>query len=344
MKASLGSILDILGKPDTRLFVPVFQRVYAWTDSQCEQLLADALRAGRDDEPHFLGTLIYLPEQGEGRTAEDSVASVSLIDGQQRVTTLTLLLTALRNRLREGSGEDADSAARIDRTYLTLPDGKAKLVLSEADAPTLEALVVPDGESAMPAEPSRFLVENLGRLTDHLHAEGLDRDALMRGLRNLQVVAVELGPHDAAQQVFESLNAKGRPLTTADLLRNTLLMEYGFDEQERLFGLYWEPIEEAFRKFAPDQDLYIDAALHQWIVGAAPQIRAGKRSDLYGAFKGYLEGAKGRGTSLEDVLRSLNETCLAFAAAPSSPDAKPHLDWVTDKPKGLISQRKIFGD
>lgn len=341
MKASIEPILNVLGMPDTRFFVPVFQRVYAWTGQQVEQLLADTLRAAREDGPHFMGTLIYLPEKGSDA---NGIASASVIDGQQRLTTLTLLLCALRNHLRAAGGEDAAWAEQLDAEYLRLPDGKAKLVLSEDDAPTLAALVEETAEAPLPAEPSKYLMDNLKRFTDRFNAEGFDAKLLMRGLENLRVVAVELDGNDVPQQVFESLNAKGRPLTTADLLRNTLMMAYGAEEQERLFGLYWEPIEDAFRKLAPDQDLYIDAALHQWIVGAAPQIRAGKRGDLYAAYKTYLDGAKDRGVQLEDMLKSLNETCLAFAAAPGSAEAKVHLDWVTDKPKGLISQRKIFGD
>lgn len=338
MKASIESILDVLGMPDTRFFVPVFQRVYAWTGRQVEQLLADTLRAARDDEQHFMGTLISLPKTGD---SEDSIASVGVIDGQQRLTTLMLLLCALRDRLRAQGGEGTAWAERIDAEYLRLSDGRTKLVLSEDDAPTLAALVE---ETALPEEPSRHLVDNFERFADRFGAEGFDAGLLMRGLQNLRVVAVELDGGDVPQQVFESLNAKGRPLTTIDLLRNTLMMAYGFDEQERLFDLYWRPIEDAFRKFAPDQDLYIDAALHQWLVGAAPQIRAGRRSDLYAAFKQYLDGAKERGILLEDMLRSLNESCLAFAAASGSAEAKAHLDWVTDKPKGMISQRKMFGD
>ena len=341
MRASIESILDVLGMPDTRFFVPVFQRVYAWTAAQCDQLLVDALQAAQTGQPHFVGTLIYLPED---KCSEERIALVNVIDGQQRLTTITLLLTALRGYLRTSGAQGASLAERLDEEYLRLPDGKAKLVLSEADAPTLEALVVDLGTGALPEEPSKLLIDNLKRFTNRFNSEGFDAESLMHGLAYLHVVAVELDAHDAPQQVFESLNAKGRPLTTADLLRNTLMMVYGFEEQERLFGLYWEPIEDAFRTFAPDQDLYIDAALHQWLAGSAPHISAGKRNELYTAFTSYLDGAKERGVQLEDMLSSLSKTCLAFAADPSSVEAKAHLDWVVDKPKGLISQRKIFGD
>ena len=344
MRASLEPVLAILGKPHVRFFVPVFQRVYAWTGPQCDQLLVDTLQAGRDGVAHFLGTMIYLPDTEQPDGAQRGIAALGVIDGQQRLTTLTLMLAALRDVLREGSEDDKVLAVAIDREYLRAPDGGAKLTLSRADAATLDAIVAGEGEITMVGEPSRFLVQSFERFTARMRGEGFDREALWRGLKELRTVAVELGPNDSPQQVFESLNAKGRPLTTADLLRNTLLMTYGFEEQERLFALYWGPIERAFRRFSPDQDLYIDAALHQWLVGAAPQIRAAKRDELYGAFKEHLEEIKRRGVSLEEVLRSLNSSCLAFAADPASALARPHLDWVIAKPKGRISQRKLFGD
>ena len=170
----------------------------------------------------------------------------------------------------------------------------------------------------------------------------LEASAVMAGLKELAVVSMELEDADSPQQAFESLNAKGRPLSTADLLRNVLLATYGLKEQERLFDLYWTPIDEAFRRFGPEQDIYLDAALHCWASKAAPELRAAKRSDLYQAFKVYL--AQRGSYPLEELLASLSAECLAFAANPASAEARAHLDWVVDKPQGLVSERRLFGD
>ncbi len=341
MIVSFEPLLDLLDEPEAQYLIPVFQRVYSWNRMQCDQLWDDALHAAVQGKSHFAGTIICRPEKGEGKDRTASAQGsgrISLIDGQQRLTTVTLLLCALRDHWRE-EGERA-KAQEMDEGYLHGASGALKLSLSEADGPTLAHLV--DG-APVPAdqEPSRFLMENHGLFKEKL-ASSADADAVFEGLRALQVVVVTLEDEDGPQQVFESLNAKGRPLSTTDLLRNVLVVKYGQEEQERLFDQYWSPIDEAFQRFGAEQDIYLDAALHSWLSKNAPDINATKRTDLYQAYKVYI--AQSASLSLEDLLESISAECLAFAANPDAPDARKHLDWVVDKPEGLISERKIFGD
>lgn len=342
MFASLKSISEILGKPDTQYLIPVFQRVYSWDRMQCEQLWNDMMRAAAGPNAHFTGTFIYRPEAGDAH-GDSGIPTgcmrVSLIDGQQRLTTITLMLVALRDAMRDAG--DTVRASQIDETYLHCVTDMPKLRLSNADAPTMAHLV--DGVPA-PEEVdlSQLLIEGYEFFREKVEEPSIDVDAAMRGLDRLHVVAVELEEEDAPQQVFESLNAKGRPLSTIDLLRNVIMAKYGATEQRRLFDMYWAPIDEAFHQFGVEQDIYLDAALHSWAEKHAPGIRASKRSELYQAFKAYLGGHDS--ISLEELLRSINEDCCAFAAAPGSPEAKKHLDWAVEKPQGLISQSKLFGD
>lgn len=337
MQASLKTILEVLGKPDTQYVIPVFQRVYSWTRRQCDQLWEDMLEAASNDVMHFMGTLIYTPEGGDA----EGVLRSNLIDGQQRFTTITLLLIALRDVLRSGGDEEKRKAEEIDATYLHAAKGICKLQLSEEDSPTLLHLV--DGtEIPKRVEPSKFLVDNLDTFRSKMHAEDFSSARTMAGLETLTVVSVELEADDSPQQVFESLNSKGRPLSTTDLIRNTLLIRYGSNEQERLFDKYWVPIDEAYLQFGGEQDIYLDAALHYWISQSAPGIHAAKRTDLYQAFKSYIE--KKQKLELEDMLKSINEACLEFAQNPGSKEAKQHIDWAIDKPTGMINTRKIFGD
>lgn len=342
MIASLKSISDILGKPDTQYLIPVFQRVYSWDRMQCEQLWNDMMKADSGADGHFTGTFIYRPESSEGYDDSGALSGytkVDLIDGQQRLTTLTLMLTALRDAMRDAG--DTVRASQLDETYLHCDPDTPKLVLSASDAPTMAHLV--DGAQA-PGEDdlSQLLIEGYELFREKVEEPSIDADAVISGLDRLCVVAVELEEDDAPQQVFESLNAKGRPLSTIDLLRNVIMAKYGAVEQRRLFDMYWAPIDEAFHQFGAEQDVYLDAALHAWAEKNAPSIRASKRSELYQAFRAYLLGHDS--ISLEELLRSINESCLAFAAAPASPEAKKHLDWAAEKPQGLISQNKLFGD
>lgn len=342
MLASLKSISGILGKPKTQYLIPVFQRVYSWDCMQREQLWKDMMKADSGANGHFTGTFICRPETSGGTDDPDSPSGytkVELIDGQQRLTTVTLMLVALRDRMRDAG--DAVRANELDEMYLHVAPGAPKLVLSDADAPTMEHLI--DGVPA-PGEDdlSQLLIEGYEFFREKVEESSTDVDAVIKGLDRLRVVAVELEEDDAPQQVFESLNAKGRPLSTIDLLRNVIMAKYGATEQRRLFDMYWAPIDEAFHQFGAEQDVYLDAALHAWAEKHAPSIHVSKRSELYQAFRTYLGGHDS--ISLEELLRSINEDCLAFATAPSSPEAKKHLDWAVEKPQGLISQSKLFGD
>lgn len=342
MIASLKSILDILGKPNTQYLVPVFQRVYSWDRMQREQLWKDMMKADSSADGHFTGSFIYRPEASGACGDSDAPSGhmkVDLIDGQQRLTTITLMLVALRDRVRDMGNERR--ANEIDETYLHVAPGVPKLVLSDADAPTMAHLV--DGVPAPEEDDlSQLLIEGYEFFREKVEEPTVDANAVMRGLDRLRVVAVKLEEDDAPQQVFESLNAKGRPLSTIDLLRNVIMAKYGATEQQRLFDVYWAPIDEAFHQFGAEQDVYLDAALHAWAEKHAPSIHASKRSELYQAFRAYLGGHDS--ISLEELLRSINEGCLAFAADPGSPEAKKHLDWAVEKPQGLISQSKLFGD
>lgn len=347
MIASLKPALDVLGRPRTRYLIPIFQRVYSWDRMQCDQLWENAWSAAVQHRAHFMGTLILRPEPicslegdvagGEG-DAGDGISQVSLIDGQQRLTTITLALVALRDEMR-ASGEVA-AAEAVDRRYLHASPGISKLKLSEADAPTLTELIdgtpIPEG-----IEASQLILDAYAAFRERL-ASAPSTGLMLEGLGALSMVAVDLEDDDAPQQVFESLNAKGRPLSTTDLLRNALLTKHGYEEQERLFDIYWAPIDEAFRHFGAEQDIYLDAALHAWASKMAPDMDMAKRSDLYQAFKIHL--AQQRWSSLESLLASISAGCLAFAADPDSPESRAHLDWATEKPQGLISQRRLFGD
>lgn len=336
MQANLKSLLDVLGTPDTQYLIPVFQRVYSWTQRQCDQLWDDMLKANDEKKMHFMGMLIYMPE---GRAGDVDQASV--IDGQQRLTTITLMLIALRDALREqGSEWGIAKADEIDAAYLQVAPGECKLVLSEEDLPTLRHLIFDD---AMPEdiEASSFLLENLGVFRSKMEAAS-SLDEVLPALETLAVVAVELEDGDAPQQVFESLNAKGKPLSTTDLIRNTLLIKFGSTGQETLFETYWTPLDDTFAQFGREQDIYLDAALHQWITENVRGVRVPKRTDLYQVYKRHIDSKDKH--ALEDMLKSISASCLAFAESPKTPEAKVHLDWAIEKPTGLISQHKMFGD
>lgn len=253
MKATEAKLLQILGAV-SQFIIPIYQRTYSWTQKECQQLWADILRAGSTEEigVHFIGSVVHIDE-GLGNLAVQAPKLV--IDGQQRLTTVTLLLTALAdvlNALPEEQQEPIEefAPAIIRETYLTRRhqkgDKRFKLLLSDTDRVTLMALVDPNA-AALPAEPSIRIQENYKYFFEQLGAQTTDLAVVCRGISKLLVVDVALSrDQDNPQLIFESMNSTGRELSQADLIRNYVLMGQPPDLQERLYTLHWRPMEQAF--------------------------------------------------------------------------------------------------
>lgn len=339
-------LLDALADPEVQYIVPVYQRVYSWTRPHCEALLRDSLVAAYEDRPHFVGTLLYR----DGGTS-GGVRERSLIDGQQRLATTALLALALRDRMaRDGLDvpEWLGSCLAVEAD-----DGpRPKIVLSRPDEATFSAIML-GGDFPEVKDTSELVIENASYFAQELADPDLDARALADGLSRLTVVAAELGPEDHPQLVFESLNAKGMPLKTSDLIRNLLLTQLDRDEQVRLFKRYWEPLENRFDAIEaaekaerehkigiPPQDrkvewegLALDAALHAWLIEESDTARPATRAGLYDAFKNHV--AEHPEVTLEELLRSINASCSRFADEFDTPEAKEHIDWAIGKAEGF---------
>jgi uncharacterized protein with ParB-like and HNH nuclease domain/predicted transport protein len=229
--------------------VPVFQRDYSWGISHCQQLWDDVLRVGSNQEAkaHFVGSVVYI-------AAEDIAGTVArwlLIDGQQRITTVTLLLAALRSHIlglpeTEIEDENLPSAEELDDYYLRNRHGRGerrhKLRLRRADHDTLTALI--DGTD-LPAKPSFLIQQNYNHFVEQL--ADADLRVVYQGIQKLVAVDVSLTRgQDDPQMIFESLNSTGKDLTQADLVRNFVLMRQEEEQQTKLYTTYWQPIEVAF--------------------------------------------------------------------------------------------------
>ncbi|MGB4913474.1 MAG: DUF262 and DUF1524 domain-containing protein [Candidatus Dechloromonas phosphoritropha] len=229
-----------------QFIVPIFQRDYSWGTKHCQQLWNDIMRVGSDpvSRAHFLGSVVYI-------AAEDNQAAIPrwlLIDGQQRITTVTLLLTALRDRLEKEPGEDEalPSPEEVEDRFLRNRHGKgerkSKLMLRRTDNEALVALMAGQTLSAVSAEAVR---ENYEFFRERLADADVGR--IYAGIAKLVIVDVSLTRgHDDPQMIFESLNSTGLDLTQADLIRNFVLMRLDDDLQTRLYDDYWRPIEVAF--------------------------------------------------------------------------------------------------
>ena len=225
MKAVDANLLDLLKKA-TQFVVPIYQRVYSWDLAECEQLWRDIVRAGSNEKigAHFTGSIVYV-ERDQGNIAQAEPALI--IDGQQRTTTVTLLLAAMAAHLEtlpENQQEPVDGFApqKIRGNWLTNPfesgDRIYKLILSKGDKDALKAIV--NKTPLTEANPSR-VVTNFRYFTDQLTDPKTNLVTVCKGISKLVVVDVHLARGvDNPQLVFEAMNSTGKRLTQTDLIRN----------------------------------------------------------------------------------------------------------------------------
>ena len=209
MKATEVKFLDFL-KKSPQFVIPIYQRTYSWTESECRQLWDDILRTGRDEDiaAHFVGSIVYI-EEGLYQVSSQSVLLV--IDGQQRLTTVMLILEALAKRVGNGEPVDGFSAEKLRSYYLLNPleEGERgfKLLLTQTDKQSLLALMQ---QKPQPAEPSLRIMENFDFFEKRVQAVGADFAPLCKGLAKLMIVDIALSrDQDNPQLIFESMNSTG---------------------------------------------------------------------------------------------------------------------------------------
>ncbi|MCX6502077.1 MAG: DUF262 domain-containing protein [Microbacterium sp.] len=218
----------------TSIVVPVYQRQYRWDIGGCEQLLADirAVADADDAHTHFLASILSTKVS----PADDELV---LIDGQQRITTLMLLVAALQHTVRD---TDAELAADL-RRVLVRPDDptRTKLRPHRAWADVFESVVLDRRSEDEATRASRF-DDNYAFFRSQIRPDEVAR--IWRGLQRLEHVAITLGPDANAQQIFESLNSTGEPLRDHELIHNYVLMGLSHAEQLEIEQSFWVPIEE----------------------------------------------------------------------------------------------------
>ena len=302
MQAINRKFTDIINGT-TQFLVPVFQRDYKWTEDQCGRMWQDIRNAGvGTDEGHFLGSIVYIA------TADSSAGCTRwlVVDGQQRLTTLTLLMVALRDYIKESKwsgGPDSPTPERIDAYFLINglePNHRRyKLRLRRSDNATLRALI--DG-TALPVKHSATIQSTYALFREYVR-ECADPDLIYRGASNLVIVDVTLHRNvDDPQLVFESLNSTGVDLSQADLVRNYLLMGLEEHEQTRLYKEYWSGVEELFRKSAGVMNSFIRDYVAV-VTHATKQIRDDR---IYDEFKEAfpLSEIKQLESRLDDISRN----------------------------------------
>jgi uncharacterized protein with ParB-like and HNH nuclease domain/predicted transport protein len=298
-----------------QFIVPVFQRDYSWETKHCLQLWKDIMQAGSipNIKAHFVGSIVYI-------AADDNNANINrwlVIDGQQRLTTVILLLTALRDLVanpNRDSCSDVPTADEINDYYLINRHGKGaerhKLQLRRTDHETLIALL--DGRES-PETPAERILENFAFFQEKLPEA--DLNVLMAGIRKLVAVQVALvRGQDDPQLIFESLNSTGLELAQADLIRNFVLMRQEEHIQSKLYDEFWRPMEIEFdARYRSDFDKFVRDYLTLRLEPSKPV----RTSDIYVTFRDYFykRGGEPAAAQILEDLRRYTRYYVSFTTA-----------------------------
>lgn len=330
MKASQTHLAKLLD--GARQFViPIYQRSYSWTETQCAQLFDDVARVAGDESlpAHFIGSVVYVER---GIYQATAVPELLVIDGQQRLTTFSLLVEALARALeRQGVAEGSATPRRLRNRFLLNADEdgdrRFKLVLSQGDEATFKALV---RQVDLPAGASRRVVENFEYFESRVESSGVSVEDLYAGLRKLVVVEVALDRnHDNPQLIFESLNSTGLDLSQADLVRNFVLMGLEPDKQRELYEDHWRPMEELLT--TGDREDEFDWFLRAWLTVRTHEVH--KREKGYEIFKRYRREQADQ--SMEDLAGELHRFAGHYACIVLGEEPEDRLDEVWKRLQGL---------
>lgn len=278
MKGQPTEIWQIYNKANSTLEIPVYQRNYDWGTPQCARLFDDLeslARADRDKQPkHFFGAVV-------GKS-EDSWTWI-VIDGQQRLTTISLLILAIAHSVAAGDievGKDPELGRKLVDDYLLVdanPNNlKFKLKPVKNDAAAYTALFGPEDDFV----DSSNVTANYRFFRERLRKTDLTAWQVWDAVSRLEVMHLDLEAHDDPQRIFESLNSTGLNLSESDKIRNLVLMNQRLEEQNRLYEQRWNPIEE-------NVDYRTDWFIRWYLTAKTNQTP--KSDDVFETFKRFVQ-------------------------------------------------------
>lgn len=312
MLAIQASLLTLL-EPRKQFLIPIYQRTYSWTEKQCRQLWADIVRTAQNSQiqAHFIGSVVYIKDSLHD-TPMTVPPKMLVIDGQQRLMTLSLLLIALREALKEAGNAAPVPPEQIEEFLINkfnTGDLRHKLVLTQSDKDTLSALI--DGRP-QPAAPSLRIADNFRFFQEQIQASGVGLDVLFQGVHKLMLVDISLDRnYDNPQLIFESLNSTGLDLSQADLIRNFILMGQDPGKQTDLYNDHWFPMEQSFGH--AEYSAQFDRFMRDYLTiktGHIPNV-----GEVYAAFKAYVQSHPA--LTIQDIIADVHKfsgffTNLAF--------------------------------
>lgn len=292
MRGTAAHLLEFLEGARKRFIIPVYQRNYDWKTENCKQLFDDLVSLIKEDKKtHFFGSIVSYAHSRE---------EVVLIDGQQRITTVSLIMIAMINAMKQGLlvPEDSRLCDIIEYTYIIdkyhTDERKVRLKPFRDDCDAFDKLIFKDESEYR--EDSKVTINYRYFFDRIINQKELTADELFKAIDSLEIIdiEIELEHGDNPQLIFESLNSTGLDLTEADKIRNFVLMGLTPDVQERYYDNYWNKIERYC-------DNELDGFVRNYltiVTGIIPNIKG-----IYAAFKAYSKGLPNIEALLADMLR-----------------------------------------
>lgn len=272
MKADSIQLFDFLDNGKTIFEIPVYQRNYEWNKDQCKQLFKDLVNAAKTDTDHFIGAVVYVNETGSKMSH-----IYRIIDGQQRLTSLMLLLKALADD--NDQYKDEIKEGYLSNKYLNA-NNHLKLKPVEHDYDAFVAVMNDMSESS---EASK-VIENYHLFQKLIEQSNLSSSELYEAMKHFTMVYIELSSdpsEENPQKIFESLNSTGMSLSASDLVRNFLLMKLDSELQNALYKKYWNRIEQMF-----SINVFAEFIRHYLIMKTHKTV---KRNSVYDSYKNFYE-------------------------------------------------------
>lgn len=244
MRAVDSNVLKFIGGLDKVFAIPPFQRNYEWTIEQCDELFYDIIKSYKTGKNHYIGNIVYYIGENSGASFSEYI----LIDGQQRITTILLLLCAIRDYIKN------DDKLKINSRYLIndTKDEKYRIKLKQTTFDAKVFVKVIEKKEISDEEKNNNIYKNYNRflfLLEKILNENSDLklENIYESIQKLDVVDVNLDIKDdleSVQTVFEKINSTGKKLEPSDLIRNFLLLSNSIQEQQDLYDQYWVKLEE----------------------------------------------------------------------------------------------------
>ncbi len=307
LKAVEVNFLKFLQSP-SQFAIPVYQRKYSWTKKQCMRLLLDVENAGKDSDnvAHFTGSVVYITKDVFHAAA---INSLNVIDGQQRLTTVSLMILALQNSLIKTGSEIDITVKKLKNYYLVNSDEEDelfyKLWLTEGDNQAYQALMENDLTTIKQFKDTK-IIENYYYFYDEFLKKNLQM--IYNGLKKLVVIDVSLeAGKDNPQLIFESLNSTGLDLSQSDLIRNYILMDLEPKLQSQLYKKYWLKIETIFKD---GMENGFDRFSRDYLT--IKNGRIPKQDQTYEVFKTYIDKEINQ-KDIEEVVQDFYEYAQLFS-------------------------------